>query len=234
MFRRGGSKIGFFLLILFTLIVSFTNTWKFVNDFLPTDPPWLRPGAFVFFEGGLILWAQYLKHDSENIYRTLIAGVMTVVSLLAVLTATGYEVALDVHSLGFKLDPTITAWVPLSILLVMLGQTLALVLHHFADEKFFARIKHLDETGKTPPQIVTGHLVPQQIPAQSQTVVYPVAASKPRLRQRLGALIAGEQSPANQQQIAAPGQPSISSDLANYEPEESGVTATPLSPNGHQ
>lgn len=226
MFRQGFGRIGFFLLVLVTLIVSFTNTWKFLNDFLPGDPPWLRPLAFVFFEGGLILWAQYFKHDSENIYRTFIAGFMTLISLLAVLSATAYEVAKDVQSLGFTLPPVIAAWVPLSILLVMLGQTIMLVLHHFADDQFFARIQHMNKTGRThPPQVVTGSLValPQTASApQPSTVVTPVAQQSGwslRFPKWLGGKDK-QQPAAPQQALPSPATPQGAGNLAPLAPAQ--------------
>src|SRR5690349_17426330 len=100
MFGRGFGGLGKFLLIALTLVVSFTNTWLFMNEFLPAEPFWLRPAAFVFFEGGFVFWARDFKHDSENVPRTIIAGFMALACLLAVLSATSYEAAKDMQSLG--------------------------------------------------------------------------------------------------------------------------------------
>jgi hypothetical protein len=150
MFNRAFGTIGLVALVLVTLIVSFTNTWKFIVEFLPPDPFWLRLCGFIFFEGAVILWAHLLKHTTDNVLRTIIAGAMTLISLSAVLSATFYEVALDLHSLHFHMDATVLAWVPVSVLLVMAAQVVSLLLYHFSDPYFFARLSYLNTYNTTP------------------------------------------------------------------------------------
>ena len=150
MFNRAFARIGITVLVMFTLIVSLTNTWKFINEFLPPDPFWLRLSGYVFFEGGVIVWSHLLKHTTENVHRTIIAFLMTIVSLVSVLTATGYEVGKDVHSLGFTLPPIVLAWVPLCVLLVIGSQIITVLLYYFSDPEFFARLSHLNTHGTTP------------------------------------------------------------------------------------
>ena len=130
--------------------MSLTKTWKFINEFLPPDPFWLRPSGYVFFEGGVMVWSHLLKHTTENVHRTVIAFLMTIVSLVSVLTATGYEVGKDIHSLGFTFPPIVLAWVPLCVLLVIGSQIITVLLYYFSDPEFFARLSHLNTHGTTP------------------------------------------------------------------------------------
>jgi hypothetical protein len=150
MFNRAFARIGITVLVMFTLIMSLTNTWKFINEFLPPDPFWLRLSGYVFFESGVIVWSHLLKHTTESVHRTIIAFLMTIVSLVSVLTATGYEVGKDIHSLGFTLPPIVLWWVPICVLLAMGLQMVTVLLYYFSDPQFFARLSHLNTHATTP------------------------------------------------------------------------------------
>jgi hypothetical protein len=201
MLHRNTSKTLYTLLFVGVFVMSVTLTWNFLSSFLPDDPPWLRPAAFVCFEGGLLVWAHIHKYTAENVQRHQISGIMTFVCLAACGTATFYEVAHGIHSLGFVIPPAVSAVIPWCIIGVMGSELVAVTRYFFADPIYYARRQFMDQHGETK-QFQIAPISQQQtgeLPALPNTVVQSVNP-QPGWRQRIGNKISG------QQQIAAPTQ----------------------------
>jgi hypothetical protein len=256
MFHRWGGKAFIYIITLLFLGVSVQNTWQFLVTILPDATPVFLGCMMIVFEGGFLGWLALFMHGTENIPRTVIAGIMLVVTGIGVGTAAYYELDGLMHkSIAVKIDPGFLANVPNIVNVVYLATGVAVVAYALAAPSFGDRMRHLNTHGTPPVRIrqeVTGTLV--QLPQtastrQSGTVVQPVATPQLNqgLRQRLGNWLAGNQQvEAPIQAIAAPQQslaqpstlfsppvmPDLSEDLAqSVEPSPGPFTSAP-SPNG--
>lgn len=184
---QAGTWIIAFGLFLFLL----TNTWHFIQAFIPADTFWHQPVMLLFFEGGLLYWTNRLIHASENVVRTVIAAFMTLVQFGVVLFATVYEVSLGLQQkAGIDMSPAITAMLPWVIVGVIFLWLLVWMIGRLASPHFAYRVKHIAKHGYSPHLLETSTTVTEQAPASfAQTGTLPaLPTAKTSIANRLHAL----------------------------------------------
>ena len=128
MFHRAIGKIGFPLIALAFVCLSIQTTWQFLNDGLPHETMMYRVLALCVFEFGSFCWFSLLTSGAENVLRTIIALVMTVVTMAGVITGATYEIGHQMQGIGFQMSPVFLSWVASSRLALPSCSTWPLVL----------------------------------------------------------------------------------------------------------
>lgn len=165
MFHRFGGKAFFFVLALLFFILSVQNTWQFLTTVLPDATMFFILCMMIVFEGGFLGWLVLLMHGTENIPRTIIAGVMLCITGSGVVAGAYYELDGQMYkSIAVKIDPGFLVNVPNIVNGVYIATFIAIVLYIIANPHFFARMRHMNEHGTAPSQL-------RLLPVQQPTVV---------------------------------------------------------------
>src|SRR5258708_1564934 len=146
MFHKFTGQIFFWLLATFFFLVSVQNTWAFLNTALPDSTPFFLGGLMFVYEGGVLGWLALLMHGTENIPRTIIAGLMLVVSVIGVATGAYFELGSQMHKgIAARIDPGFLANVPDIVIFTYLSMLVAFLLYLLASPHFAARLRTLDK-----------------------------------------------------------------------------------------
>lgn len=208
MFHRFGGRAFFFVLTLMFFLLSIQNTWQFLVTVLPDSTMFFIGCMMIVFEGGFLGWLALLMYGTENIPRTIIAFLMLVVTGIGVCTGAYYELDGQMHkSIAVHIDAGLLAHVPDIVNGVYIATFIAIVLYILANPTFFARMAHMNATGRAPAGL---HLIPieqtvvEQVPVLSAqqpapALPPPPAQSVPALP-KPGLIARGKQALANKLQ----------------------------------
>lgn len=173
MFHRSVGKIMFPILVVVFLLLSIQNTWAFLQDAMPGDTLLYKALAMVVFEGGFIGWLSLTMHGAENVLRTILSGLMTLITGAGVFTAATFEIGRQMQGIGFQLSPQFMLWIPVIVLGSFIATGASCALYLLASPEFFARMSFMNATGQEPP---IGTRIEMMRPHANE----PLALSRPR------------------------------------------------------
>ena len=150
-FHRAIGKVTFPIIALAFMALSVQTTWQFLNAALPHESLIYRVLGLAVFELGAFCWFSLLTSGAENVLRTIIALIMTVICVGGVATAAVYEVGSQMTDIGFKMDPAFLQWTPVCVLIGFIATLVSTLLYMAASPHVAHRFAHLNATGQEPP-----------------------------------------------------------------------------------
>lgn len=171
MFHRAIGKVMFPVLVIVFLLLSIQNTWAFLQEAMPGDTIVYKALAMVVFEGGFIGWLSLTMHGAENVLRTILAALMTLITGAGVFTAAFFEIGKQMQGIGFTLSPQFLSWVPIVVLGSFIATGATLALYMLCSPEFFARMSHMNQTGVEPPIGARIEMLPPRTSAPNRTQI---------------------------------------------------------------